>query len=78
MTDAGKGVPEVVILDPSGAKNTVPVKLRQLSQDVWRCEYASSVVGVHSVNVFFAGQSIPKNPFGVSVAPVCDVSNLFA
>ncbi|XP_035708450.1 filamin-A isoform X3 [Folsomia candida] len=76
--DAGKGVPEVVILDPSGAKNTVPVKLRQLSQDVWRCEYASSVVGVHSVNVFFAGQSIPKNPFGVSVAPVCDAKKVRA
>jgi filamin len=78
FTDAGKGVPEVVILDPSGQKNTVPVKLRQISQDVWRCEYASSGVGVHSVNVFFAGKPIPKSPYGVSVAPICDAKKVRA
>lgn len=68
-TDAGRGVPEVVILDPSGHKNTVPVKVRPISQDVWRCEYVSPVVGLHSVNVFFAGQPIPNSPYGVRVAP---------
>jgi len=77
-SDAGKGVPEVIILDPSGHKNTVPVKLRQISQDLWRCEYASSAVGLHSVNIFFAGKPIPKSPFGVSVAPVCDAKKVRA
>ncbi|CAL8082481.1 unnamed protein product [Orchesella dallaii] len=76
--DAGKGVPEVIILDPAGHKNTVPVKLRQISQDVWRCEYASSTVGLHSVNVFFAGNPIPKSPFGVAVAPVSDAKKVRA
>lgn len=78
FADAGKGVPEVIILDPAGQKNTVPVKLRQISQDVWRCEYASSTVGMHSVNVFFAGNPIPKSPYGVSVAPVSDAKKVRA
>lgn len=69
LADAGRGVPEVIILDPSGHKNTVPVKVRPISQDVWRCEYVSPAVGLHSVNVFFAGQPIPNSPYGVRVAP---------
>lgn len=69
LLDAGRGVPEVIILDPSGHKNTIPVKVRPIAQDVWRCEYVSQVIGLHSVNVFFAGQPIPNSPFGVRVAP---------
>ncbi|XP_011868572.1 PREDICTED: filamin-A isoform X1 [Vollenhovia emeryi] len=70
--DAGRGVPEVIILDPQGSKTTVPVKLRQTSPDVWRCEYVSPVTGLHSVNVFFAGKPIPGSPVGVNIAPVSD------
>ncbi|XP_060516412.1 filamin-A isoform X2 [Cylas formicarius] len=70
--NAGRGVPEVIILDPSGNKNSVPVKVRQTSPDLWRCEYISSIIGLHSVNIFFAGQPIPNSPFGVRVAPVSD------
>jgi filamin len=76
--DAGRGVPEVIILDPSGHKNTVPVKVRPIAQDVWRCEYVSPVIGLHSVNVFFAGQPIPNSPFGVRVAPVSDAKKVRA
>ncbi|XP_069693768.1 filamin-A isoform X2 [Periplaneta americana] len=76
--DAGRGVPEVIILDPSGHKNTVPVKVRPISPDVWRCEYVSSAVGLHSVNVFFAGQPIPNSPYGVRVAPVSDAKKVRA
>lgn len=72
ITDAGKGVPEVVILDPSGNKNSVPVKVRQTTPDLWRCEYLSTVVGLHSVNIFFAGQPIPNSPFGVRISPASD------
>ncbi|KAL0108256.1 hypothetical protein PUN28_015064 [Cardiocondyla obscurior] len=70
--DAGRGVPEVIILDPQGSKTTVPAKLRQTSPDVWRCEYVSPVTGLHSVNIFFAGKPIPGSPVGVNVAPVSD------
>ncbi|XP_012277113.1 filamin-A isoform X2 [Orussus abietinus] len=70
--DAGRGVPEVIILDPQNSKTTVPVKLRPTSQDIWRCEYVSPVTGLHSVNIFFAGKLIPDSPVGVNVAPVSD------
>ncbi|XP_018312647.1 filamin-like isoform X4 [Mycetomoellerius zeteki] len=68
--DAGRGVPEIIILDPQGNKTTV--KLRQTSPDVWRCEYVSPVTGLHSVNIFFAGKPIPRSPIGVNIAPVSD------
>ncbi|XP_011253234.2 filamin-A isoform X4 [Camponotus floridanus] len=70
--DAGRGVPEVIILDPQGSKTAVPVKLRQTSPDVWRCEYVSPVTGLHSVNIFFAGKPIPGSPIGVNIVPVSD------
>lgn len=58
----------MIILDPAGQKNTVPVKIRQTSPDEWRCEYVSTTIGLHSVNVFFAGQPIPSSPYGVKVS----------
>lgn len=70
--DAGKGVPEVIILDPGNHKTTVAAKLRQLAPNQYRCEYTSSMVGLHSVNVFYNGQQIKNSPFGVRVAPTCD------
>ncbi|XP_046641662.1 filamin-A-like isoform X3 [Daphnia pulicaria] len=76
--DAGKGVPEVIVLDPAGQRNTVPVKLRQISPEVWRCEYVASGTGVHSINVFFAGQPIPKSPYGVRISPVSDARKVRA
>ncbi|XP_076669355.1 filamin-A-like isoform X2 [Andrena cerasifolii] len=70
--DAGLGIPEVVILDPQGSKTTIPVKLRQTLPDVWRCEYTSPATGLHSVNVFFAGNLIPGSPHSVNVALASD------
>ena len=32
-------------------------------------EYVATMLGLHSVNVFFAGNPIPKSPFGVKVSP---------
>ncbi|KAK4306993.1 hypothetical protein Pmani_021217 [Petrolisthes manimaculis] len=76
--DAGRGTPEVIILDPAGHKNTVPVKVRQLSDGVYRCEYVASGIGLHSINIFFAGQSIPGSPYGVKVSPVSDARRVRA
>ena len=69
---AGKGQVEVIILDPKGKPTTVPLRLRKISDDKYVCEYAAQTMGVHSVNVFFAGKQIPKSPFGVRVSPICD------
>lgn len=62
----------MIILDPTGKRNTVPVKIRQTSADMWRCEYASPMVGLHSVNVFFGGKPIPNSPIGVKLSPSSD------
>jgi filamin len=66
--DAGKGVPEVIILDPAGRENTIPVKLRKEPNGVYICDYTPIVQGVHSVNVFFANQPVPLSPFAVGIA----------
>ncbi|XP_070493670.1 filamin-A isoform X2 [Chironomus tepperi] len=70
--DAGKGVPEVIILDPQGHKTSVAAKVRQIENNLWRCDYTPGAVGLHSVNVFYAGKAIPNSPFGVRVSPTSD------
>ncbi len=68
--DAGKGAPEVIVLDPKGRKDSVPVKITETDDpDVYKCEYVATVLGLHSVNVFFAGNPIPGSPYGVKVSP---------
>ncbi|XP_054724113.1 filamin-A-like [Uloborus diversus] len=76
--DAGRGQVEVIILDPKGNRNTVPCRIRKTEDNVYRCEYVAQTTGMHSVNVFFAGQQIPKSPFGVKVTPVCDARKVKA
>ena len=48
-----------------GAKNYIFVP-------VVRCDYMPTQLGVHSVNVFFAGNPIPNSPFGVKVSVICN------
>ena len=67
--DAKKGVPEVIILDSAGVKSTVPAKVWQVSPELWRCEYTPHSVGLHSINILFAGQPIPHSPYGVRISP---------
>lgn len=62
------GIPEVIILDPAGHKTTVPVKMRQINNNRWKCEYVSNLIGLHSVNVFFGGIPVKNSPFGVKIA----------
>ncbi|XP_037819334.1 filamin-A isoform X5 [Lucilia sericata] len=76
--DAGRGVPEVIIIDPANHKTSVAAKVRQLENDVWRCEYVSAIQGLHSVNVFYAGTPIPNSPFPVKVAPLSDARRVRA
>lgn len=57
------------VLDPAGHKTTVPVKMRQIDYNRWRCEYVSNFIGLHSVNVFFGGVPVKRSPFGVKIAP---------
>lgn len=59
-------------MDPQGHKTTIAAKVRQISQDLWRCEYMSTLTGLHSINIFYAGKPISKSPYGVRVAPTSD------
>lgn len=76
--DAGRGTPEVIIIDPANHKTSVAAKVRQIENDVWRCEYVSALTGLHSVNVFYAGKPIPNSPFPVKIAPLSDVRKVKA
>ena len=77
---AGKGLPEVIILDPKGKKDSAPIKIspHPVQKDVYRCDYVATLLGLHSVNVFYAGNPIPDSPFGVKVAPVSQPNRVWA
>ena len=66
--DAGNGLAEVVLVDPRGRQDVVPVSVKQIGPGRFRCEYVPREPGLHSVNVFFAGRPIPSSPYGVNVA----------
>ena len=75
---AGKGKPEVIVLDPHGLKDAIPVKITPSGNDIYTCEYMTTQLGVHSVNVFFAGNPIPDSPFGVKVGPASNPTKVYA
>lgn len=66
---------DVVITDPKGKTNSVPLRLRQDGDDEkkQRCEYVPQLEGPHKVEVNFAGKPVPGSPFKTTVAPPCDV-----
>ncbi|CAF5014352.1 unnamed protein product, partial [Rotaria sp. Silwood1] len=66
--DAGNGLAEVVLVDPRGRQDVVPVAVKQTSPGKFRCEYVPREPGLHSVNIFFAGRPIPNSPYGVTVS----------
>ncbi|XP_071870651.1 filamin A protein cher isoform X5 [Bombus fervidus] len=67
---AGRGAPVVTILDEQGSN--VPIKLRQTLPEVWRCEYTPTEIGVHTINMSFAGKSILGSPCNVNVGSTTD------
>ena len=72
----------MIILDPKGKKDSVPIRITPHSElekcddepENYRCDYVATMIGLHSVNVFFAGNPIPGNPFGVRVSPARSVN----
>ncbi|CAF3564394.1 unnamed protein product [Adineta steineri] len=71
-TNAGNGLAEVILVDPRGRQDVVPVSVKQVGPGKFRCEYVPREPGLHSVNVFFAGRPIPNSPYGVNVASSSD------
>ncbi|CAH8620119.1 unnamed protein product [Dicrocoelium dendriticum] len=75
---AGPGNVDCVILDPHGGRDTVKPVITKQGEDNYLVEYMPKEEGLHSVNVFFAGQQIPNSPFGVMVGPTCDAKQAYA
>ena len=67
--DAGVGNVDVAIVDPHGHKDTIRPVVTQRSEVSWYVEYTPKDEGLHSINVFFAGNAIPNSPYGVGVSP---------
>nr|CAH8850742.1 unnamed protein product [Trichobilharzia regenti] len=66
---AGPGNVDCVILDPLGRRDAIKPLITRQGEDNYLVEYTPKDEGLHSVNVFFAGQQIPNSPFGVMVGP---------
>ena len=68
--EAGPGEPSVIILDPKGKKDSVPVKITPHENEpkVYKCEFVPKILGMHYAMVFFAGNPIPTSPIGFRVA----------
>lgn len=48
------------------------MSVKKTGPNLWRCDYVAPSLGLHSINVHYAGKPIPKSPFGVKVSPASD------
>ncbi|CAK6970914.1 filamin-A isoform X1 [Scomber scombrus] len=69
---AGVGEVEVVIMDPTGKKNTVTCAIEDKGNSSYRCTYKPTLEGQHIVYVTFAGGAINRSPFTVDVGEACN------
>ncbi|XP_059581616.1 filamin-C isoform X2 [Alligator mississippiensis] len=64
---AGSGELKVVVKGPKGIEE--PVKVREVGEGVYECEYYPVLSGKYSVTITWGGYAIPRSPFEVQVAP---------
>lgn len=64
---AGMGEVEVVIIDPSGKKDTVECHIEDKGNSSYRCTYKPTQEGQHTIYITFAGGQISKSPYTVNV-----------
>uniref|UniRef100_A0A674CK10 Filamin C n=1 Tax=Salmo trutta TaxID=8032 RepID=A0A674CK10_SALTR len=65
---AGNGELKVSVTGPCGDEETVKVK--DIGDGVYECEYLPNQTGKYSVNITWGGQPIPHSPFDVEVSEV--------
>lgn len=66
FTGAGVGDIGVEVEDPQGM-NSVELLVEDRGNQVYRCVYKPVQPGPHVIKVTFAGDAIPKSPFGVQI-----------
>uniref|UniRef100_A0A8C4T6N6 Filamin A n=1 Tax=Erpetoichthys calabaricus TaxID=27687 RepID=A0A8C4T6N6_ERPCA len=71
---AGVGDVEVVIIDPSGKKDTVECQVEDKGNSTYRCTYKPKQEGPHTIIINFGGAQIPKSPFTVTIGEACNPS----
>ncbi|XP_078091828.1 filamin-C isoform X1 [Mustelus asterias] len=64
---AGTGELKVVIKGPKGTEE--PVKVRDVGDGVYECEYHPMLGGKYVVTITWGGYAIPRSPFEVQVGP---------
>ncbi|XP_060545302.1 filamin-C isoform X4 [Pantherophis guttatus] len=64
---AGTGELKVTVKGPKGTEE--PVKVRDVGDGVYECEYYPKVPGKYMVSITWGGHAIPRSPFEVQVAP---------
>ncbi|XP_041952722.1 filamin-A isoform X1 [Alosa sapidissima] len=69
---AGVGEVEVVIMNPSGKKDTVECQIEDKGNSSYRCNYKPTQEGQHTIYVTFAGGQISKSPYIVNVGEACN------
>uniref|UniRef100_A0A8K9WSS4 Calponin-homology (CH) domain-containing protein n=1 Tax=Oncorhynchus mykiss TaxID=8022 RepID=A0A8K9WSS4_ONCMY len=65
---AGNGELKVSVTGPCGDEE--PVKLKDIGDGVYECEYLPNQTGKYTVNITWGGQPIPHSPFDVEVSEV--------
>ncbi|KAL7979831.1 hypothetical protein Chor_008169, partial [Crotalus horridus] len=65
-----KKMPPPTLPKPRKPKGTEePVKVREIGDGVYECEYYPKVPGKYVVSITWGGHAIPRSPFEVQVAP---------
>lgn len=61
------GEVEVIIVDPSGKKDTVECNIEDKGNSSYRCTYKPTQEGQHTIYITFAGGQISKSPYTVNI-----------
>uniref|UniRef100_A0ACB8FMS4 Uncharacterized protein n=1 Tax=Sphaerodactylus townsendi TaxID=933632 RepID=A0ACB8FMS4_9SAUR len=64
---AGTGELKVTVKGPKGTEE--PVKVREVGDGVYECDYYPVVAGKYVVSITWGGHAIPRSPFEVQVGP---------
>ncbi|KAM4747093.1 filamin-C isoform 4-T4 [Rhinophrynus dorsalis] len=73
---AGSGELKVSVKGPKGTEE--PVKIRDVGDGVYECDYYPTVPGKYTVTITWGGYAIPRSPFEVHVSPEVGVQKVRA